>query len=322
MSQNASRSQSPRGFTLIELLVVIAIIAVLIALLLPAVQQAREAARRSQCKNNLKQIGLAMQTYHDGAKMFPPGLFNPTVVPCAAGVATHWGGMVPLFPHLDLATLTKELNPEGGNCMPAANTVINGKTPLQASYSQFVCPSDSNEITNAFHQGYSKSNYPVSEQISADGIPAAPNRGVPISAIRDGLSNVFMHGERRLEREPLGLRYTGAIVWGRSSNTDAGSKFRANFRINFPNPNTTNNSIAGDAGCVRHATSSAHTGGAHFLMCDGTVRFLNQNIGHNTAAGVSPAGPCFNMDPSVHAGPAFVYQNLFFRSDKNPVGDF
>src|SRR5712675_366329 len=71
MSQPRPRSPRLRGFTLIELLVVIAIIAVLIALLLPAVQQAREAARRTQCKNNMKQIGLALHTYHDAFLMFP-----------------------------------------------------------------------------------------------------------------------------------------------------------------------------------------------------------------------------------------------------------
>jgi prepilin-type N-terminal cleavage/methylation domain-containing protein len=71
------RQAKRRGFTLIELLVVIAIIAILIALLLPAVQQAREAARRSECKNRLKQLGLALHNYHDVYKWFPPGTVNP-----------------------------------------------------------------------------------------------------------------------------------------------------------------------------------------------------------------------------------------------------
>ena len=102
---NAPRSRRTRGFTLIELLVVIAIIAVLIALLLPAVQQACEAARRSQCKNNLKQLGLGMHNYHDVYNVFPVGQHN-----CCWGT---W--MVPILPYIEQAPLFQLYQNSGGS---------------------------------------------------------------------------------------------------------------------------------------------------------------------------------------------------------------
>src|SRR5450432_1678919 len=92
------------GFTLIELLVVIAIIAVLIALLLPAVQQAREAARRTQCKNNLKQMGLGLHNYHDTYNMFPPGALT-------AGGDNLWGmsWYIRILPNIDQSVVFNQL---------------------------------------------------------------------------------------------------------------------------------------------------------------------------------------------------------------------
>ena len=313
MFQNLQRR---RGFTLIELLVVIAIIAVLIALLLPAVQQAREAARRAQCKNNLKQIGLAMQTYHDGAKGFAPGYINfMGMPPCGAATTNRlWGGLTPLLPFIDQAPLYKALNPIAHCNMPPAATLFNGVALLQQPMPAFLCPSDSGTPVNSFHESYSRSSYNVNEQIAFN------NSFVRLSDIKDGSSNTMMHAERRYESDPLGKRYSSGIVWGRSNVTDAGSKFRVNWPINFPSPVTsTTNAGSGDAGCVRHGVSSPHTGGAHVLMCDGTVRFLNQAIGHNSAAGSTAS--CLGMVTTM-AGPAFVFQNLFFINDKVPVSDF
>jgi prepilin-type N-terminal cleavage/methylation domain-containing protein len=97
--------KSMKGFTLIELLVVIAIIAILIALLLPAVQQAREAARRTQCKNNLKQVGLAVHNYHDVYKMFPPAVSRDNVG--GAHAATAW---IKMLPYIDQANVYNQLS--------------------------------------------------------------------------------------------------------------------------------------------------------------------------------------------------------------------
>ncbi len=136
-------SKFRRGFTLIELLVVIAIIAVLIALLLPAVQQAREAARRSQCKNNLKQIGLAIQNYHDTFILFPMSYTTDATFTTATRGKSWITGVLP---YIDQAPLYNTMEMSA----PMANSTTN---PLPTPYSAntvaamsiltgFLCPSN------------------------------------------------------------------------------------------------------------------------------------------------------------------------------------
>jgi prepilin-type N-terminal cleavage/methylation domain-containing protein len=322
------RTHRQRGFTLIELLVVIAIIAILIALLLPAVQQAREAARRTQCRNNLKQFGIAMHNYHDNYKVFPPGVQPRLNTPTANVWTNHcnqmsdgttplpnqdyrsWGWGTFVLPYIDQAPLFNLLAPNGCR-MPNANATIGNSTPLQTGVPAFRCPSDTGPIVNNYHQAYTASNYAISEQVGDVGT----NKG--IRDVLDGTSNTFMIGERALRRDPQGKRQVGAIVWGRSNTTDAGYKFRVAWRPNTPHPTTDQNSATNsDGGCIRHVLSSEHTGGVHVVMADGAVRFLSNNIAHNPVA--EQTASC--QTPA--AGSGFVYQNLWYISDGNTIGEF
>ena len=322
MTPSIKRRKSS-GFTLIELLVVIAIIAILIALLLPAVQQAREAARRSQCKNNLKQFGLAMHNYHDTHGVFPIGVVgrpgsnwqcstmsNGDTLPNQDYRSWGWGTYV--LPYVDQAPLYNSLQPDGCR-MPNADALFNGEKLLQQALSVYACPSDTGRPINVYFQNYSKSNYVINEQFGN------VNTSVRMRDVTDGTSNTFLMAERRLQTDPAGNRFTGAMIWGRANTSDASNKFRVNFPINTPTATTSSTSISGDSGCTRHQVSSLHVGGAHFLMTDGAVRFVSENIAHNPAAGSTTT--CIGMNTNL-AGPAFLYQNLFFMADGNTIGEF
>jgi prepilin-type N-terminal cleavage/methylation domain-containing protein len=336
------KGRRARGFTLIELLVVIAIIAILIALLLPAVQQAREAARRTQCKNNLKQLALALHNYHDTHRVFPAQSFP------AHNANNAWGWGAAIFPQLELATLYNAIQPGVGmsatvGSLPPASTLFNGVPLLRQPVSAFICPSDAGDVLNQFYTNprnsnnvnnrYAKSNYVCNQQVIAS---VGWGRKKRIGDITDGSSNTLMLGERAL-RVNLEQRSTGGVVWGKpANNSDAATCFHPNYPINTPDPSDdfrggSYSQYASNAtnSCNSHVASSYHEGGAHFAMGDGAVRFISENIASNPAAYNNPTFPGFGSIPGCTstadrnvAGPGFIYQSLYWIDDGNPVGEF
>lgn len=297
-----------RGFTLVELLVVIAIIGILVALLLPAIQAAREAARRSQCNNNLKQIGLAFQTYHDTYNALPHGLWDggtPDV--CTSGNCWGWGSAV--LPFIEQAALYEKYQPgrNGFNLPAAANELAE---PLAA----FVCPSDVANTRNPNFNDYGKSNYVMNGDLMRDLSPPFPAHNWLVTRsmrdILDGTSNTLLVGERALTSSNNPFRSLGATWPGRGVGSTAAVEFLSSLPPNTKYVGDWGASCCGnDANCTRYALTSLHPGGVLAVLCDGSVRFLSENI-----------------DTSIHncdyPTTDRVYHNLWRRNDVNSVGRF
>lgn len=314
------------GFTLIELLVVIAIIAILIALLLPAVQQAREAARRTQCKNNLKQIGLALHNYHDVFRVFPPGYISRGVNSTAmaameTGPGFAWSVMI--LPQFDQAPLYSALD-LGVNATNASNLAI----VQTAGLPMFRCPSDPAPETFEVTAGgvnieLPSSNYPG--VLGYGNLSMSPgnasgvfyrNSSVRMRDITDGTTNTFLVGERKAKHDFIdsltavdsnstwyaaipGATRPGGMAMAMMTEAQTSlilghvGQDAMTTPMTMPamrhTPNSTNH-IAN--------FSSQHTGGAQFLLCDGSVHFLSENADYS------------------------IFRNMGEKSDGNVVSEF
>ena len=316
---NRTTNHRRQGFTLIELLVVIAIIAVLVALLLPAVQQAREAARRSQCRNNLKQLGVALHSYEEAFKTFPPlGIWRDSTTGAAMAQRDNTPGdnandtytnlFFALLPNMDQLPLFEKFD-LNQSMSAAANQPVR-----ETTLSALLCPSNSTASTksSAMNGNWARTSYGANMTIDSNNLlvvpynslgadrkgPFGPLGGARIRDITDGTSMSIALWEIKAGPTAADARGTwamarGIAVYGCYGDSDCLGVNR-NTNTNADDFHGCADATAENMGCWpnrdgQHGPKSEHVGGAHALLCDGAVLFVNQNIEHGTVVPVGTA---------------------------------
>jgi len=306
MSRSIPRKKWDSGFTLVELLVVIAIIGVLIALLLPAVQQAREAARRMSCQSNLRQIGVALHNYHDVYGSFPPGGFRYTgPSPSSSNEHTAFGSvshsfLVTILPQVEFSAMAEQFNHIQGWRGKPNRRVVTTVPPVYQCPSAPLTHSDhadetiidaSDNVLGPMFAGHYVGNMgPIGtgydrfckknsdsgsmpncnsfNEVSDQGILGA-NSKIAFRDVTDGTSNTIMVGELSTNEYPTGEAAPRA--WSRGcADHSCGMSKNVKFGINiqgFVSGNFNNMSF-----------SSMHPGGTQVLMADSSVQFVSENI--------------------------------------------
>ncbi len=310
-----------RGFTLIELLVVIGILAVLVALLLPAVQAAREASRRLQCVNNLKQLGLALHAYHDAMQVFPSGyVAYARFYDGATDTFPGWSASTMILPQLDQAPLFYAIN------FAFSVADLRNTTAVVARMNAYLCPSD-RPVDGVFHVddpfGYppatvAPSSYAlcvggdetdVATGVDNDGLGRGVffrDSAVRLAAITDGSSQTILVGERAWSN--VKGTWVGAVPGGtaaRGASNPCPGSLNAAYdapclvlqHCHLINPDSDTDAGLDDV-------SSNHPGGANLLFADGSVHFLRSIRGD---LGVNPDGS------TRYAPASLVFQALGTR---------
>ncbi len=346
MTRRSPAGRHVRAFTLIELLVVIAIIAVLIALLLPAVQSAREAARRIQCTNNLKQLALATHNYIDSNQTFPMGWalqYNPN----SGRFIQNFGPFVAISAYLEQGAAYNTMNTS------VAVYLYQNSTLHGIGLSALWCPSDGNIVglryPGAPGDGWDDSPIPMtfssyagnlgtvlyysntdSSQLALmkgiftfnggpnylAGYATAPT--VRFASITDGTSNTMLYGEHAHSRiAGTDLNDVYGINWwtsGDFGDTTYSTLFPPNYfrGLDPSNPNDPSNTIPqitprGNNFAI--TATSMHPGGCNFAFCDGSVRFIKDSINSWNPKAIVYAKPNYTTVP-----PNGVYQALSTRS--------